>query len=116
MCISSSNSSVERVFNALTTLLTDRRLSMSHETMEDCMLIAGNSSVWTECEKEEILEVAVEKYMRVKRRITKIDAPAPKERVAMSSGSESEVESNSDSGGDESNDELTESDSEDSLY
>ena len=57
MCISSSNSSVERVFNVLTTLLTDRRLSMSRETMEDCMLIAGNSSVWTECERWQLRNI-----------------------------------------------------------
>ena len=60
MCLSSSNSPAERTFNLLTTVISDRRLSMSHETMEGCMIIAGNSKAWTEQEKKEILKSATE--------------------------------------------------------
>ena len=48
--ISASNSAVEKVFSTLTTLLTDCRLTMKHATMEDCLIIAGNSTIWTERE------------------------------------------------------------------
>ena len=48
MCFSLSNSAIERIFNLLTTLLNDRQLSMRHDTMEDCLLIAGNNSSWSD--------------------------------------------------------------------
>ena len=59
MCFSLSNSAVERKFSFLTTLLNDRRLSMRNDSMEDCFLIAGNNSNWSEQEKEEILTKVV---------------------------------------------------------
>ena len=76
--MSSSNSAVERVFSQLSTLLSDRRLSMSHATMEDCIVIAGNSNVWSAEEKDEILKSSVSKYMS-KRRVKRLSsAPAAK--------------------------------------
>lgn len=78
--LSSSNSVVEKAFSTLTTLLTDRRLTMSHSTMEDCMVISGNSSVWTEKEKEQILDGATKKYLQ-KRRKTKVSSPCASQEV-----------------------------------
>ena len=72
MCLSGSNSSVERAFSVLTTLLSDRRLSMKHDTMEEVILIAGNDSLWSDSERAEILNAAVEKYMS-KRRILRME-------------------------------------------
>ena len=51
-------------------MLSDRRLSMSHETMEDNMIISSNAKVLTEQEKEEILQNAMKKYLTNKRRKT----------------------------------------------
>ena len=67
MCFSSSNSAVERVFCTLTTILSDRRLSMSHSTMEDCVMIKGNSRNWNDDETEEILRKATDKYLETRR-------------------------------------------------
>ena len=61
MCMSSSNSSIERSFSVLTTILTDRRLSMNHDTMEECILITGTDSIWSNQEREEILLSSVHK-------------------------------------------------------
>ena len=51
-------------------MLSDRRLSMPHETMEDNMIISSNAKVLTEQEKEEILQNAMKKYLTNKRRKT----------------------------------------------
>lgn len=67
LCISASNSSVERAFSILTQILSDRRLRMRHETMENCLLIKGNDPNWTKEERDALLQRAVELYM-VKRR------------------------------------------------
>ena len=69
-CISASNSTQEKVFSTLTILLSDCRLTMKHSTMEDCLVVAGNSSVWSEREKDEILDGAVKEYLK-KRRVKK---------------------------------------------
>ena len=67
-CISASNSTVEKVFSTLTTLLSDHHLTMKCSTMEDCLAVAGNSSVWSESEKGEILDGAVKKYLKKKKK------------------------------------------------
>ena len=71
-CIAGSNSAVERAFSLLTLLLSDRRLSMSHTTMEDLMLIKGNDKVWSTGERNEILFRAVQIYME-KQQKTRLD-------------------------------------------
>ena len=82
MYISLSNSTVERTFSLLTTLLKDHRLSMRHDTLEDCFLVAGDNSNWSDQEKEDILNKAAEKYLKKKWK-TRI-ADATKERVLAS--------------------------------
>ena len=67
LSISGSNSSVERCFSILTIILTDRRLSMNHELMENVMLIAGNKNNWSDMEKNKIIDRAVEIYLSIRR-------------------------------------------------
>ncbi|XP_065640532.1 zinc finger protein 862-like [Hydra vulgaris] len=44
MCISGSNSEVERTFSTVTNILSDKRLSLSHEALADCVVVLGNQS------------------------------------------------------------------------
>ena len=108
MCLSSSNSSVERIFSLLTIMLSDRRLRMTHETMEDMIIIAGNSSLWNEREKENLLIRATELYMQ-KRRYTALEPEAiDVENVGENERhQESSEESSDESSADESHLELS---------
>ena len=65
---------------------------MQHDTMEDCLLIAGNSSNWSE-QEEEILIEAIEKYLQKKQK-TKI-ADATKQSVLASHIDQSEINDSS---------------------
>ena len=47
---------------------------MQHDTIEDCLLIAGNNSNWSEQEQEEILNKAVQKYLQKKWKAKIVDA------------------------------------------
>ena len=64
--LSGSNSSVERSFSTLTTILTDRRLKMSHTTLEMLMIIKCNDRNWTEQERENIIQRATDLHPRKK--------------------------------------------------
>ena len=68
IAIGSSNSTVERGFSKLTTLLTDKRLSMSHSSMENCLLIAANATSFSSEERNDIIKSAVAKYLNKRRR------------------------------------------------
>ena len=50
-------------------MLSDRRLSTAHENMEDLMVIKANDKIWTEAERKEILNLAVEKYLEKRRKV-----------------------------------------------
>ena len=63
LCIGPSNSVVEGGFSQLTAMLLDRRLCLSHETMEDLLLIKTNDGVWTNSEREDIIETALQKFL-----------------------------------------------------
>ena len=67
-CISGSNSEVERAFSILTMLLSDRRLSLDHQTMEDLMVIKVNDHAWSPQERREILESTVARYLEKRRK------------------------------------------------
>ena len=67
MCLSCSNSSVERAFNLLTMLLSDQRLNTSHDTINAILNININDKVFSEGEKNEILKEAVESFMEKRR-------------------------------------------------
>ena len=72
LSISGSNSQVERTFSTVTNILLDKRLSMNHNKLEDCLVILGNNSLWNKHEKEEIMQASRELYMN-KRRKKQID-------------------------------------------
>ena len=65
---------------------------MQHDTMEDCLLMAGNSSSWSE-QEEEILIEAIEKYLQKKQK-TKI-ADATKQSMLASHIDQSEINDSS---------------------
>ena len=69
---SGSNSSVERTFSLLTNMLSDRRLSTSHETMNILLKLKLSDSLWNDIERDEIIDRALEIYL-TKRRVTQID-------------------------------------------
>ena len=65
--ISGSNSSVECTFSFLTNILSDKCLSMSHDTLENSVIVSGNNCIWSEKEKEEIVNRALEIYLSKQR-------------------------------------------------
>jgi hypothetical protein len=67
LSIGVSNAVVESGFSRLTHLLSDRRLSMNHETME-AMLLQANDSLWTEHERSDIIEMALQQFLRKRRK------------------------------------------------
>ena len=69
--MSGSNSTVERTFNTLRNTLADKRLSLHHNIMQMLLKICYNEKLWNVREREEILNIALEKY-ETKRRATKI--------------------------------------------
>jgi hypothetical protein len=76
LCMGVSNSVIESGFSRLTLLLSDRRLSMAHSTMEAFVLISINDKIWTEQEREDIMQAAVEDYTMQSRRKRKME-PEP---------------------------------------
>ena len=75
--LSGSNSTVERGFSVLTNILSDRRLSMKHRRMESVLMISVNDKNWSQRERDDILERAVDIYLE-KRRKTKMSEPPSK--------------------------------------
>ena len=57
LCIGVSNSVVEGGFSHLTCMLSDKRLSLNHNTMENLLMIKINNKVWSESEKNGIIDV-----------------------------------------------------------
>ena len=49
--ISGSNSTVERAFRTLMSILSNRRLAMKHRRMESIMIISGNDKNWSAVER-----------------------------------------------------------------
>ena len=111
ICFSSSNATVERGFSVLTTILSNRRLSMKHSTMEDCVIIAANQAVWSKEEENEIITNATKNYMK-KRRIGKITTATGKTAAAMQSRYESSSDEGSSSRSSESETDESSSDNE----
>ena len=75
--LSASNSMVERAFSLLILLLSDKPILLKHETIESLMKINLSDKIWTEKEKNEILERAVDVYLS-KQRGKKIAEPPKK--------------------------------------
>lgn len=102
--LSGSNSTVERAFSVLTALLTDRRLKTSHDTIEMIIRIYCNDKVWSEKEREEIIERATDIHLESRRK-KKMDESQPKRQridIDVNILSDDNEESADDSSGDES--------------
>ena len=73
LCLSGSNSSVERAFTVLTMMLSDKRLRTSHKLMNMRLVVSINDRNWDIKEREEIIEKALEIYLSKKSRKRKLD-------------------------------------------
>ena len=80
LTISGSNSSVERGFSILTMMLSDQRLSTSQEVLEERMIISANDKNWSDTERQEIIDVAIDAYMK-KRRLKQTELLEPPEKI-----------------------------------
>ena len=80
LTISGSNSSVERGFSILTMMLSDQRLSTSQEVLEERMIISANDKNWSDTERQEIIDVAIDAYMK-KRRLKQTKLLEPPEKI-----------------------------------
>ncbi len=80
LTISGSNSSVERGFSILTMMLSDHRLSTSQEVLEERMIISANDKNWSDTERQEIIDVAIDAYMK-KRRLKQTELLEPPEKI-----------------------------------
>ena len=63
LSILGSKSQVERTFRTVTNILLDKIPSMNHNTLENCLVILGNNSLWKKHDKEEIIQAIREPYM-----------------------------------------------------
>ena len=68
----SNNSSVEHTFSFVTDIVSDKCLSMSHNTLKNSVIVSGDNSIWSEKEREEIIDRALE----IKHRITTLSSEA----------------------------------------
>lgn len=119
MAVGISNCTVENAFSFLTAMLSDRRLSMKHETMDELLMIRANHLVWSENEREQILDCALVNFMEKRRKLklsTKPGEEPPSKRsrqISESDDSSSEAESDSellDSGSESDTDHDVDSD------
>ena len=80
LSLSSSNSSAERAFSLLPLLLSNRRLCMNYDTLQNLMLININNKLWTSKEKKGIIENACQMFLSLRRtkRAAKPPAKAPR--------------------------------------
>ena len=104
-CLGISTATVESGFSHLTAILTDCRVSMSHSTMDDLLSIKVNDLQWRESEREALINVALDSYLK-SRRLGKLDSSDP---------SSDSSDSDSDSDCSESEVIVNESDLEDST-
>ena len=75
-----------------------------NDTMEDSLLIARNNSSWSEQEKEEILNKAVEKYLQKKQKTKIVDATKESALASIIDQSENNDSSSVSSSSDECSD------------
>ena len=69
-----SNSVVESIFSHLTAMLSDRRLSLNHSTMEDLLILKCNASFFGPAEFEDLVERSLDVFLS-KRRKRKLNEP-----------------------------------------
>ena len=109
LTIGLSNSTVEAGFSFLTAMMTDRRLSMNHDTMESLLVIKANDRIWSAKERDEIMADALKSYMSTRRKLKMETAIGSalgmlgggkrrrREQAASEDGDGSESDSDSDS-------------------
>ena len=113
LCLSGSNSTVERAFSLLTLLLSDKRLSMSHKTMKDVILININDKLRSDVERNDIIKMAAEKYLSKRRTKRLLEPPSKKtcsEFVDSDESSASDENSDEDNSGNSGESSFDESD------
>ena len=101
MVQSGSNSSVERGFSMLTALLSNRRIKLNHATIEMLMMIKINDKLWSDGERNDIIEKAADIYLSTKRKRKLDEIPCKRPRM------ESMIESDNDSDNDSEDSEDT---------
>ena len=94
--LSGSNSAVERAFSTLRNTLCDKRVCLKHSTLEDLLLVKLNDGAWNEDEREEIIERALQIYLRKRRKRKLDDKETPTVQEVESSADESEYRSSPD--------------------
>jgi hypothetical protein len=89
--ISGSNSSIERTFSVVTNILSDKRLSMHDNTINEALVVYGNDSLWSTEEREAIIDRAVEIYLESKwrRKAGQSAPPVKRQRVEDEGSSQS---------------------------
>ena len=65
MCLLDCNSTVERAFSLLTLSPSDRKLPLSHKTIQDMFTINIIDRSWSPAEKEGVIKNAAESYRDV---------------------------------------------------
>ena len=70
--MSGSYSTVDRNFSTLTRMLSDKRLSLNHETMEDLVIVFGYNHLSNQSERDKTLKQVHHLYM-LKRRYVQLD-------------------------------------------
>ncbi|KAJ8038164.1 hypothetical protein HOLleu_19166 [Holothuria leucospilota] len=80
MAMGVSNATVESGFSVLSSMMSDRRISLKHARMEDLMLIKANDRIWLETEREAIIDDALDQFMQKKRRKQRLELPSPVEK------------------------------------
>lgn len=81
IAISGSNSTVEWAFSLLTKMLSDQRLSTKHTTLNMRLAIMINDNLWSEGEREMIIDRALDIFLE-KRRSVALDEPTSLEEPA----------------------------------
>lgn len=69
LAIAVSNGFVESTFSFLTAMLSDRCLSLNHDTMEDLLLIRANHLIWSAAERDAFIETAVNSFLQTRRKM-----------------------------------------------
>ena len=113
IAVGMSNSVVESCFSFLSAMLSDRRLSLKQNDMENLILIIkANHYLWSEEECNEIIEIELEKFTTEKKRKLQLDSrsfcqlgPKRKRTSSVSSKSSSSSENSDAHNRDNVNDE-----------
>lgn len=85
---SGSNSTVERSFSLLTNMLSDRRLSMSHKTMNMLLKIKISDKLWNDIERKELIDRALEIFLNKRRRTRMTENEPARKKIRLEPNAE----------------------------